>query len=59
MGNSIYINLTICFFFFFHKLDNLDEVHQLFKENKLPQVTQHIADNLDSSITIEEIESIS
>lgn len=32
------------------KFDNLDIINQFFKNHKIPQLTQHEVDNLNSSI---------
>ena len=41
-----------------HKFNNLDEIGQFLEKQKLPKFTQHKKDNLNSAITIKEIEFI-
>lgn len=41
-----------------YKLENLDEINQFFKSNKVTNI-QHETDNLNTSIAIKEIEFIS
>ena len=41
-----------------HKLDNLDEKDQILERHKPPKLTQGENDNLNSSISSKEIESL-
>ena len=40
------------------KFENLDKMDQLLEKHKLPKLTQHETENLNSTITMKEIDSV-